>query len=123
MPELQHSAAKAVTLLRASGRLPGSAILLHAQVSAMVRYRARRQCRHLIRRADTLAFSNTGKLRAFMANSGLKFEDVFVANERQGLIAVIADIHLRGGDAVCLDPDSNGHGGECVFLADLILVE
>jgi hypothetical protein len=74
-------------------------------------------------RRDTFAFSTFDRLAAFMAQSRAGAWDVVEATNRDGLITVIADAHMRGCDAVYLDPDSHGKGGECVFLTNLISIE
>ena len=72
---------------------------------------------------DTYAFSTFEKLTAFMAQSRAGSWDVVEAADRNGLITVIADVHMRGCDAVYLDPDVHGNGGECVFLTNLMSME
>ena len=72
---------------------------------------------------ETFVFSELKKLMAFLQFSHSTSFDVVTAVDRQGLIVVIADVHMRGGDAVYLHPDSDGYGGELVPLTDLMLVE
>ena len=72
---------------------------------------------------DTLAFSDINRLRSFMLHSGIRAEDITVANDRDGLIAVVADAHMRGLSYVYVDPDSDGHGGQPLLLTDLMRVE
>ena len=74
-------------------------------------------------RCETYAFSNFGKLTDFLAHSNAKAWDVVQAADRTALIIVIADAHMRGGDAVYLDPDVHGQGGECIFLTNLMMME
>ena len=71
----------------------------------------------------TLAFTDRLKLNAFLMHTKADAYGVATARNREGLIAVIADVHLRGGNAVYVDPDSDGHGGRPVLLTDLMLVE
>ena len=73
--------------------------------------------------ADMLAFSTHEKLTAYLQQSRTSANEVVPASAREQLVAVIADIHMRGGDAVYLDPDSDGHGGKCVFLTELLMIE
>jgi hypothetical protein len=74
-------------------------------------------------RRDTFAFSNYEKLTKFMTHSRAKSWDVVQAADRTGLLIVIADAHMRGCDAVYLDPDVDGQGGECIFLNNLLMIE
>jgi hypothetical protein len=45
------------------------------------------------------------------------------AMNRDSLITITADVHMRGGDAVYLDPDLHGNGDECVYLTNLMSIE
>ena len=71
----------------------------------------------------TLAFTDRLKLNAFLAHTKTDAYEVATARSREGLIAVVADLQLRGENAVYVDPDIDGHGGRCVYLTDLIRVE
>ncbi len=73
-------------------------------------------------RRDTFAFSTFERITAFMAQSRAGAWDVVEATDRDALITVIADCHMRGCDAVYLDPDSHGKGGDCVFLTNLLSI-
>jgi hypothetical protein len=74
-------------------------------------------------RRDTFAFSTYEKLSRFMAHSKARSWDVVEATDRTGLLIVVADAHMRGCDAVYLDPDVDGQGGECIFLKNLMMIE
>jgi hypothetical protein len=74
-------------------------------------------------RQDTFAFSTYETLTEFMANSRAGAWHVVKAVDRSAIVIIIADAHMRGCDAVYLDPDAHGNGGECVFLADLLQIE
>jgi hypothetical protein len=74
-------------------------------------------------RRDTFAFSGHDKLMEFMAHSKAGAWDVVKAADRTGLLIVVADAHMRGCDAVYLDPDANGKGGECVYLSNLLMID
>jgi hypothetical protein len=72
---------------------------------------------------DSLAFSSFDRFMAFMAHSHAGAWDVVEATDRESLIAVIANAHIRGSNAVYVDPEIGGDGGKCVFLTDVILIE
>ena len=67
-------------------------------------------------------FSDGHKLIEFMAQRTNSSWDVVYAKDREGLLIVIADAHIRGNAFVCLNPESDGTGGERIFLTDLIQV-
>ena len=54
---------------------------------------------------DTLAFSTFEKLTAFLDYGKAGVWDVVAATEREHLVIVVADVHLRGGDSVYVDPN------------------
>ena len=68
------------------------------------------------------AFSDGHQLIEFMTNKSTSSWDVVYAQDREGLLMVIADAHIRGNAFVCLNPESDGTGGERIFLTDLIQV-
>jgi hypothetical protein len=71
---------------------------------------------------DTLAFSDINRLRTYVLYTGARVEDAVVANDRESLLRVIMEIDLRRRNAVYLNPDSDGHGGEYVLLTDLMKI-
>jgi hypothetical protein len=67
-----------------------------------------------------LAFSNIEKLVTFKrANSGGQWK-MEAADDREGLIILIADLHRREVASFPLNPEKDGSGGEQVALADLV---
>ena len=68
------------------------------------------------------AFSDGHQLVEFIAAQSTSSWDVVYAHDREGLLIVIADAHIRGNAYVCLTPESDGTGGERIFLTDLIQV-
>ena len=67
------------------------------------------------------AFSDGHTLIEFMAQRTSSSGDVVYANDREGLLMVIADAHVRG-NSFCLNPESDGTGGERTFRTDVIQV-
>jgi hypothetical protein len=67
-----------------------------------------------------VAFSNSEKLLKFMkANLGGEWK-MQMADDRDGLVVLIADLHRMEVATLSLDPHHNGTGGEPVPLADLV---
>jgi hypothetical protein len=67
-----------------------------------------------------LAFSNTANLTAFLAGRQSGEWNINLVADREGLILIIAIAHNHGMDAICLDPELDGTGGEQVSLNDLM---
>jgi hypothetical protein len=67
-----------------------------------------------------LAFSSSEKLLKFMkANLGGEWK-MQMADDRDGLVVLIADLHRLEVGTLSLDPEKNGTGGEQVPLSDLV---
>ena len=68
-----------------------------------------------------LAFSSADKLFRFMkANIGGEWK-MEMADDRDGLVILIADLHRLEIDILTLDPDLDSAGGEQIALADLVV--
>ena len=67
-----------------------------------------------------LAFSNTAKLTAFLAERQSGEWKINLVADREGLILIIAIAHNHGMDAICMDPELDGSGGEQVSLTELM---
>src|SRR6187401_2645937 len=66
------------------------------------------------------AFSNSEKLLKFMkANLGGEWK-MHLADDRDGLVVLIADLHRLEVATLSLDPKIDGTGGEQVPLEDLM---
>ena len=67
-----------------------------------------------------LIFTNLEKLVAFKrSNRGGEWK-MEAADDREGLVIVIADLHRLGITALLIDPPPDGDGGEQISLADLM---
>jgi len=64
----------------------------------------------------TVAFTNTGRLTAFLRTGRSGRWDIQLASDYNELILAISDLHASGTSAVCMDPDVDGSGGEHVFI-------
>jgi hypothetical protein len=69
-----------------------------------------------------LAFSTTQKLTAFLSERKAGEWKINLVGEREELILVIAIAHNQGLEAICLDPEEDGSGGERVSLNDLMFL-
>src|SRR5436190_23768405 len=66
------------------------------------------------------AFSSSDKLLKFMkANLGGEWK-MQMADDRDGLVVLIADLHRLEVATLSLDPKNNGTGGEQIQLGDLM---
>ena len=69
---------------------------------------------------SALAFSTSDKLFKFMkANLGGEWK-MQMADDRDGLVILIADLHRLEIESLALDPNINGTGGEQIALVDLV---
>ena len=67
-----------------------------------------------------LAFSSAEKIFKFMkSNLGGEWK-MQMADDRDGLVILIADLHRLEIATLVLDPDTTGTGGEQIALADLV---
>jgi len=67
-----------------------------------------------------VAFSSSDKLFEFMtANLGGEWK-MELADDRDGLLILIADLHRLEVATLSLDPKVNGTGGEQISLSDLM---
>src|SRR5689334_535835 len=67
-----------------------------------------------------LVFTHIEKLVAFKrSNRGGEWK-IEAADDREGLVIVIADLHRLGVTALVVDPPAHGNGGEQISLADLV---
>jgi hypothetical protein len=67
-----------------------------------------------------LAFNSSDKLLKFMkANLGGEWK-MQMADDRDGLVVLIADLHRINIAALMLNPGKDGTGGEQVPLSDLV---
>ena|SRR6478609_4314972 len=72
------------------------------------------------RTGAAVAFSSSDKLFKFMkANIGGEWK-MQMADDRDGLLILIADLHRLEIDTLALDPKVNGSGGEQITLSDLM---
>jgi hypothetical protein len=67
-----------------------------------------------------LAFSNSKKLFAFMKDHVGGEWKMQMADDRDGLVILIADLHRLEIGTLNLDPDNDGAGGEPLALSDLM---
>ena len=68
------------------------------------------------------AFTEADDLLKFMVERSPARWDVVHATTREALVMVIADVHICGATFVCLDPETDGSGGERILLTDLIAI-
>jgi len=69
---------------------------------------------------SALAFSSSEKLLKFMkANLGGEWK-MQMADDRDGLVVLIADLHRLNIATLSLDPEKNGTGGENIPLSDVV---
>ena len=69
---------------------------------------------------SALAFSSSEKLLKFMkANLGGEWK-MQMADDRDGLVVLIADLHRLNIATLVLDPEKDGSGGEQLPLSDLM---
>ena len=67
-----------------------------------------------------LAFTTAAKMLAFMSNNVGGEWKMAMAQDRAGLIILIADFHRAGVQGLCLDPEQDGSGGKQVPLTELM---
>jgi len=66
------------------------------------------------------AFTTAEKLAAFMkARGGARWEINQVA-DHEGVIVAVGDLHARGADKLCIDPEPDGSGGLLISLSDVL---
>ena len=69
---------------------------------------------------SALAFSSSEKLLKFMkANLGGEWK-MQMADDRDGLVVLIADLHRLNIATLSLDPEKDGTGGENIQLSDVV---
>ncbi len=69
---------------------------------------------------STLAFSSSEKLLKFTkANPGGEWK-MQMADDRDGLVVLIADLHRFNIATLSLDPEKDGTGGENIQLSDVV---
>ena len=67
-----------------------------------------------------LLFRGVEKLTAFRkANHGGEWK-MEAADDREGLVILIADLHRLNIASLVLDPETDGTGGETITLAELV---
>ena len=67
-----------------------------------------------------LAFSTTDKMSAFLSEREAGEWNLHLVGDREGLILIIAMAHNSRTESVCVDPESDGSGGQQVSLNDLM---
>lgn len=69
---------------------------------------------------STLAFSSTARLTGFLQARHAGNWNVHLVADQHELVDVLADMHLLGAAALCIDTNEDGSGGDRVSIAEIV---